>query len=185
MALIPVRPQGHSSLLVITGASGAGKTAAVRALDARRRQEVRCFYFDDIGVPSVDEMKRQWGSPEGWQASATHGWIERLAALPADGSVNILDGQIRPSLVEAARSSLGLLPIQVLLLDCGPKVRRNRLEQRGQPDLANEQMNCWAAYLRGQADALGLAVIATDKLTIDQVADAIEEQVGTMLKRRT
>jgi hypothetical protein len=37
----------------VTAASGAGKTAAVRHLEARRRPDVRCFYFDSIGVPSV------------------------------------------------------------------------------------------------------------------------------------
>jgi hypothetical protein len=178
MALAARPLASRPSLVVITGASGAGKTAAVRAVDARGRSGVRCHHFDDIGVPSPDEMKRQWGSGERWQADATRRWIARLAALPEDGCINILDGQVRPSFVEAARASLDLPPIPMLLLDCGPKVRRTRLEQRGQPELANEQMNSWAAYLRGQADALGLVVIATDKMTIDQVADAIEDQLG-------
>ena len=37
---------GEPGLLVVTGASGAGKTTLVRALDARRLDGVRCYYFD-------------------------------------------------------------------------------------------------------------------------------------------
>ena len=39
-------------LLVVTGASGAGKTATVQALDARAVPGVQCFHFDSIGVPT-------------------------------------------------------------------------------------------------------------------------------------
>ena len=35
-------------------------------------------------------------------------------------------------------------------------------------------MEGWAAYLRGQADALGLPVIETDGLTVEEVAARIE-----------
>jgi hypothetical protein len=42
------------AILVVTGASGAGKTPAVRRLEARGRPGVRCFYFDSIGVPSEE-----------------------------------------------------------------------------------------------------------------------------------
>jgi hypothetical protein len=34
-------------------------------------------------------------------------------------------------------------------------------------------MDCWAAYLRGQADALNLPVIDTTSLEIDGAADAL------------
>jgi type II secretory pathway predicted ATPase ExeA len=48
-------------ILVVTGASGAGKTATVRALDARGIPGVRCFYFDSIGVPTAEVMERDYG----------------------------------------------------------------------------------------------------------------------------
>jgi broad-specificity NMP kinase len=67
--------------------------------------------------------------------------------------------------------------VQILLLDCSPAVRRHRLALRGQPELANLQMDMWAAYLRGQADALGLAVVDTTSMTVEEVADAIEAQI--------
>jgi hypothetical protein len=34
-------------------------------------------------------------------------------------------------------------------------------------------MDCWAAYLRGQADALDLPVIDTTNVAIDAVVDAL------------
>ena len=38
-------------------------------------------------------------------------------------------------------------------------------------------MDAWAAYLRGQADALGLPVVDTAHRSIDAVADALQEQL--------
>ncbi len=80
-------------ILVVTGASGAGKTAAVRALDARAVPGVRCFYFDSIGVPTADVMERDYGGGEQWQASATAEWLARLGNLPEDVRVAVLEGR--------------------------------------------------------------------------------------------
>src|SRR5262245_34469603 len=41
-------------ILVVTGASGSGKTATVRALEARALPGVRCYYFDAVGVPAAE-----------------------------------------------------------------------------------------------------------------------------------
>src|SRR5262249_50551995 len=57
--------------------------------------------------------------------------------------------------------------------DCSPEVRATRLcGPRGQPELATARMDTWAAYLRGEANALGLPVIDTTALT---VAEATQE----------
>jgi len=62
----------------------------------------------------------------------------------------------------------------MVLLDCAPAVRHARLVgPRGQPELSNSRMDCWAAYLRGQADALNLPVIDTTSLELDAVVDAL------------
>ena len=164
----------NKSIVVVTGASGSGKTAAVRALDTRALPGIRCYYFDSIGVPSREEMERDFGGGENWQAIQTERWLERLASDPDGAQVYVLDGQTRPSFISrsAARLRPGL--VHIVLLDCAPAVRNTRLVTlRGQPELANPQMDCWAAYLRGQADALDLPVIDTTSLTIDDVADAL------------
>jgi hypothetical protein len=162
-------------ILVVTGASGAGKTTAVEALDARNVPGVRCFFFDSIAVPSAEVMERDFGGGEPWQAFATAEWLTRLSALPEDVRVAILDGQTRPSFVFDAAANAAPRTVRVVLLDCSPEVRTLRLTgARQQPELATERMNNWAAYLRGQADALHLDVIDTTSVTIDEVAVRLE-----------
>jgi RNase adaptor protein for sRNA GlmZ degradation len=169
-------------ILVVTGASGAGKTAAVQALEARAVPGVTCFYFDSIGVPTADVMQRDYGGAEQWQASATTEWLERLRDLPEDTLVAVLDGQTRPSFAfsDSARAASGT--VSVVLLDCSSDVRAARLRgPRQQPELANSQMDQWAAYLRGQADALNLAVIDTSSLTVLESADQLETLVRELI----
>ena len=163
-------------LLFVTGASGAGKTTAVRELEARALFGVRCFYFDSVGVPSPAEMIRDYGSGEGWQAAMTTHWVRRLAAEAAE--VAVLDGQARPSVIRAALATGGQTRAQIVLLDCSSDERARRLAgPRGQPELASPQMDSWAAYLRGQADALELPVVDTTRQSIAGVTDALVAEV--------
>jgi hypothetical protein len=173
------------AILVVTGASGSGKTVTVRALEARALPGVRCYYFDAVGVPSVEDMHRDFGGPERWQAVTTQWWIDRFAADPDGVELYVLDGQTRPSFVRSAAERASIALARVVLLDCAPSVRHARLAgPRGQPELSNSQMDCWAAYLRGQADALNLPVIDTTYLAIDATADALVAQVQTVLAER-
>jgi 2-phosphoglycerate kinase len=159
------------SIFVVTGASGVGKTTTVRALEARGVPGVAFWYFDDIGVPDVETMRREHGSPEGWQADATRQWIARLAQADAD-VVHVLDGQVRPSAVLEAAKAHPHVRVQMILFDCTSEVRTVRLTARGQPEAANEHMNRWGAYLLGQAHALGMPVIDTSELDVDAAVDA-------------
>ncbi|HEX7977815.1 MAG TPA: hypothetical protein VF461_04390 [Gemmatimonadaceae bacterium] len=161
------------SILVVTGASGAGKTATVSALAALGRPGVQCFHFDSIGVPTPEAMERDHGGPEQWQAWATKQWLARLAALDESIRVAVLDAQTRPSTVFTAHGAGAGWNPHVVLFDCSPEVRAARLRgPRQQPELATPRMDSWAAYLRGQADALGLPVIETTSLSI---AEATQE----------
>lgn len=172
-----------SAILVVTGASGAGKTASVRALDERAIPGVRCFHFDSIGVPTPEEMERHHGGGEGWQATATAEWLERLGGLPQNVRVAVLDGQTRPSFVFASGARAGPRDLHVVLLDCDPVVRAARLRgPRGQPELATTRMDHWAVYLRGQADALAIPVIDTSALTVGEVAGRLEAVVRRLVE---
>ena len=62
----------------------------------------------------------------------------------------------------------------MILLDCSPGVRRDRLARRGALDLASERMEDWAAYLRREATSLGVRIVQTDEMTVDEVADTLE-----------
>jgi len=170
-------------ILVVTGASGSGKTATVRALEARALAGVRCYYFDAVGVPSAED--RGSGGPEGWQAVTTKEWLSRLAADPDGAEVYVLDGQTRPSFVRSAVEGTRTALVRIVLLDCAPGVRHARLVgPRRQPELSNARMDCWAAYLRGQADALNLPIIDTSDLGIDAAVDALVVHVQQVRAER-
>jgi len=143
---------------------------------------VRCFHFDSIGVPSAEEMERDHGGAEQWQAWATEQWLARLAGLGEGVRVAVLDAQTRPSTVFASPSAAAASNAHVVLVDCSPEVRTARLHgPRGQGHLATARMDTWAAYLRGQADALGLAIIDTTDLTVAEAAHQLE----TFVRRLT
>lgn len=174
------------ALLFVVGASGAGKTAAVRAIEARALPGVRCYYFDTIGVPTPEEMEREWGGGERWQEHATRSWIERLAANADAAEVAVLDGQTRPSFIEPHVVRAGVRHVRIVLLDCVPDVRAARLRgPRAQPELATERMDSWAVYLRGQADALGLPVLDTSDISIEAVADALQGELDGLRRADT
>jgi len=77
---------------------------------------------------------------------------------------------------------LGARSWRVVLADCGHDERNARLHgPRAQPELATRDMDCWAAYLRGQADALGLHVLDTSRpidVTVAELAALAEELAG-------
>src|SRR5262245_30330671 len=161
-----------SAVLVVTGASGSGKTTMVRALEARALPGVRCYYFDAVGVPAPEVLERELGSSESWQAVTTRAWLDRLATDPDGADVYVLDGQTRPSVVRSASARAGTDLVRLVLLDCAAHARHARLAgPRGQPELTNARLDRWAAYLRGQADALELPVIDTTNIGVDAVLD--------------
>ncbi len=155
-------------ILVVTGASGAGKTTLVTCLAARNLTGIECAFFDSVGVPRPEDM------PADWQEQTTHAWIARLARTSAE--VAVLDGQTRPRFALEAFARVGVRG-SVVLVDCIRELRDARLAARGQPELATHDMQAWAAYLRGQIDALDLPVIDTTVLDVEQATDALASHV--------
>lgn len=169
------------AFLFVIGASGAGKTAAVRALEARALPGVRCYHFDSIGVPSAEVMAREWGGGERWQEHATQRWVDRLATNPDRAELVVLEGQTRPSFIMPRLGASGVPRWAIVVVDCAPGVRAERLRgARAQPELASPRMEDWARYLREQAVALGLPVLDTSRLTVEEAADALQREVEEM-----
>jgi hypothetical protein len=114
------------------------------------------------------------GSVEGWQEWMTSHWVECLSR--ESHPIQLFEGQTRPSFIRKALERHPEVEPVIILLDCRPEVRKHRLFHfRGQADLANPDMDQWAAYLTGQADALGLTVIDTSEIGLDEVAAGVEE----------
>jgi len=164
-------------IVIVTGASGAGKTTLVRALEARALSGVECHYFDSIGVPSGEQMIAEFGSGAGWQEAMTRRWIARL--MKGSAPIAVLDGQVGIAMARRCLEAAGA-PGTLILIDCANEVREARLRgPRGQPELAGRDMANWAAYLRGEADALGVPIIDTSSSTIEASTDDLAALVFT------
>ncbi|MFA1627081.1 AAA family ATPase [Rhizobium mongolense] len=156
-------------LLVLTGASGAGKTTIAEAIESRHGEKIDVFYKDRIGVPSVDEMISKFGSVEGWQKAATFEWMSRLAEPVAQGRSVLFEGQSRLSFVAEAAAHAGIVAYSTILVDCDDETRIRRLSfDRGQPELGDENMLNWARFLREEATACGREILDTSHLSLDE-----------------
>jgi len=163
-----------AAILAVIGASAAGKTTVIDELAQRNLAGVTLHHFDSIGVPSVEEMEQTFGSAEAWQEATTDQWIRRLAESSGGSEIAVLEGQTRPSFLRDAFVRYAVSLSSIVLLDCAADIRWLRLHgPRNQPDLANAQMDSWSAYLRGQADALGLPVLDTGAAFPAVIADAL------------
>jgi RNase adaptor protein for sRNA GlmZ degradation len=160
------------TLVVLTGASGSGKTTIAAAIEAAFSDVVDVYYFDRIGVPSLEPMIADHGSPEAWQRAMVFAWWQRLAVASASGRNILFEGQMRLSfLAEAAAGSLGHT---VLLVDCDDATRAKRLcVDRRQPELAGLETMTWADYLRREAASFGCDTVDTSRLSIGESVAAI------------
>src|SRR5262245_30389453 len=171
-------------LYFLIGASGVGKTSAMKALE-KRRPDIIFRHFDPIGAAPVEEMVHKNVSGEEWQRQMTIAWVSRIKAELLDHAPVILDGQTRQSFIEEACRLEGLSDYKIVLFHCEDAVRGARVNARGQPELANTKMANWAKYLRQWALDRGDVVIDTTALTMEEAADELERQVSASLTART
>ena len=163
------------AILVLTGASGAGKTTLALKLNERAIPGVKGINCDRV------EVESEAGSTDR-QADILRYWISQLSFPEIE--LAVLDTQIRPHVALEVLRQAEIENAQIVLVDCDPVKRNERLHRdRGQPELANPRMDCWAAYLRGQADALNLPIIDTSVDALDQSLAELELLVRNLLTR--
>ena len=158
----------ESALYFMTGSSGSGKTTLLRRVVAD--------FYPNLHTGHVDAP----GAPQGGRA-----WVERAARPQAPAPrLLVVDGQERPHLVLAAVRELRLSAFHLVLIDCDHAERRRRLlEDRRAPELDRLDIYAWAAYLRGQADALGLEILDTTAQSLEASVLALADSIAQFARR--
>ena len=167
------------AILVLTGASGAGKTTLTLKLKELAIPGVEGINCDRIKI----EADETTGSNDR-QVEILRYWISKVSREETRSELVVLDTQIRPHRALEVLNQAAIVYAQIVLVDCDPLKRNERLHiDRSQPELANPRMDCWAAYLRGQADALSLSIIDTSNDQIDESVIELELLVRDLLSR--
>jgi hypothetical protein len=163
-------------LVIMTGASGSGKTAIAQTIRLAK-PSITVFGFDSIGVPSAEIMASYGGGhqPGGaWQRAMTMEWIKRIAPSVNEGRAVLFEGQMRIAFICEALDAVAIAGARIVLLDCDDASRRMRLiHPRQQPELANESMMGWAAFLRQEAQQSGSEILDTTRLSLTESTDAV------------
>lgn len=112
-----------------TGASGAGKTSILKAIESKVSSEPASVnYFDDIGVPSQYEMVMTHGSEANWQDAALSFWIEKLSKTNGKELV-FLEGSFDPDLLMKYTAQFHLKNFIVVCVDSTRAIREARLRR--------------------------------------------------------
>ena len=167
---------GHKIYFVI-GASGSGKTTTLKQFENAMPHYCRLIHFDSIGVPPFEEMEKEYGSIEEWQKAKTFKWVEKLAKEDLLQSHVVFDAQIRPSFISEACDVYGVA-YDVLLFDCSDEERKRRLVHRGHPELADDNMMNWAAFLRRECQHRCYEIINNTHLTLEQTFHLFSTWLG-------
>ncbi len=149
-------------LYFLIGSSGSGKSTAAESIKSMNIPGLTTLDSDSVKIPSVAEMIEMYGSTEAWQRENTIKWTKDIKEKYLETSNVLFDVQSRPSFIDEACSLSGIDSYQIILIDCADDERKRRLiEERGQPELANDQMMDWARYLRENCHGTNCQIIDT------------------------
>lgn len=170
----------NHKIYFIIGASGSGKTTTLKQFEKVIPQYCTLIHFDSIGIPSFEEMKKEYGSMEEWQRVKTGDWVKKIAEEKLPFSNVIFDAQIRPSFIREA-CNLHKVDYKIILFDCIDRERKKRLVSRGHPELADENMMNWAAFLRRECQKYQYKIIDNSHITLDQTLQLFNEWLQNQL----
>ncbi|MFC1616498.1 hypothetical protein ACFL21_05125 [Patescibacteria group bacterium] len=151
------------SVHFITGASGVGKTVLLSALKNEFPNENWAFlHFDSIGVPSFEEMEKQFGSPSAWQEAMTYKWIKNIFKKYSGYEKVFFEGQVNLEFILQGFKKHNYKNYKITLIDCSEEEMAYRLtHHRNQPELLSEDMKNWLKFLRNQAKELSVSILDT------------------------
>ena len=131
--------------LLVTGASGAGKSTVRKLVAGELTDEVECVELGHVvGIPAVPTLA--------WRQQATEAVVQRALALQARGQHLLLAGDpVAAGEVIAAPSAGELDAIAVCLLDVNPDVQAGRLARRGDDPRLLTDHQAFAGWMRVHA----------------------------------
>lgn len=91
-------------LVILTGASGSGKTTIAEQIERQYPESARVFWFDSIGVPSPEDRVAGWGSGGGWQRAMTIEWLGRIKKECRPDQPVLFERQMRMSFIQEGLS---------------------------------------------------------------------------------
>ena len=165
-------------IIWLTGASGVGKTTLLANLQSKNsnRGTWEFLKFDSIGVPSTEDMVKEYGSGENWQRAKTYEWIGKMVNGYINKEFIVMDGQANLEFIKAGFEKQSFKNYQIVLVDCEQDVMIKRLiDQRQQAWLASEDMKNWLSFLRKQAQDFGVPIIETSHITPSEVVEKFED----------
>ncbi len=171
--------RNDSHIIFISGASGAGKTTLLKKLAAQLPSaSTSIFHFDSIGVPTIDEMIKHYGSPREWQRAMTDRWVEKLVIENTDKSLVFLEGQVDLDFIESAFEKHNFKNYTIILVHCDDALRHKRLlHDRKQPELINADMDNWSQFLKKQATDKGITIVDSGVMGTDDMVISILERL--------
>ena len=131
--------------LLVTGASGAGKSTVRRLIADDLSPAVVCVELRDVAmVPAFPTMA--------WRQRATEAAVQRALELQREGRHLLLSGDpVAAGEVVAAPSADGLDGIAVCLLDVSRELQAVRLGERGDDPALLGDHHAFAGWMRAQA----------------------------------
>ena len=147
----------------MTGASGVGKTTFLESLQRKYsgRTDIVFRKFDDVGVPSLEEMNEKFSWPAEWQRITTQKWIHSLL-YEEDAPIIFLEWQVNIDFIYAWFAEYDFTNFQIILITCTEDEMLRRLtDERWQPELATGDMRKWRRLLTEQAWKYGVPLIDT------------------------
>lgn len=156
------------------GASGVGKTTAAKLLE-NKKSDIKFIYFDRENItPSKVEMIEKFSSVENYQKHKTVEFVKKITNEFLNKQSVLIDTQSRFEFIRDACKENKIDNYQVILFDCEDLTRNNRLNERGQPHLINQDMDNWAKFLREDCKKNNCSIIDTTSLTVDEMTAALE-----------
>ncbi len=131
--------------LLVTGASGAGKSTVRRLVTPDLSREIECVELHHVtSVPSLPSIA--------WRQQATEAAVQRAVKLQAERRHLLLCGDpVAAGEVLAAPSAVELDGVAACLLDVSPEAQSSRLAGRGDDPALLADHHGFADWMRGHA----------------------------------